>query len=43
MNCISYSQKRYAIPDDFINTNNSYYDGSIILDSLEIFEINKIN
>ncbi len=43
MNSISYSQKRYAIPYDFINKNNSYYDGSIILDSLEIFEINKIN
>ena len=43
MNCISYSRKRYAIPNNFINTNNSYYDGSIILDSLEIFEINKIN
>ena len=44
MNYISYSQKRYAIPDDFINENNSYHEnGFIILDSLEIFEINKIN
>lgn len=44
MNYISYSQKRYAIPDNFINENNSYYkNGYIILDSLEIFKINTIN
>ena len=44
MNYISYSQKRYAIPENFINKKNSYYKlGLIILDSIEIFEIQKNN
>ena len=44
MNYISFSQKRYAIPENFINKKNSYYKlGLIILDSIEIFEIQKNN
>ena len=40
MNKIYFEQKRYTIPEDFINKANCYtQDGYIILDSLEVFKL----
>ena len=43
MNEITFSQKRYTIPKNFINKNKAFYScGVIIVDSLEIFQITQI-